>query len=346
MKEPIALLINDIHVSKDNIVEFNKNWDEMLSICQREQIEDVVVGGDMFTSRASQTLATLLAVKNKLTYTAFQGIYTTIAEGNHDKVDPEVADGYNHIWCGMKNVEVIDYFKPMYWEGCNFVLLVLSYFPESGSFLDVLDKAVGFTVKAYPNVVKSKADIILYIHEGVHGALGDFEIPNELPQEPLLGFKAVLCGHYHNRCKVKGTNIEYIGSSRQHNFGEDEEKGYTILFSDGSYEFVKNEANTRYRTIEIEADAADSLQIAQDSRYKNKIKVKCSDQQAKLFDKQKFLDLGFDKVEMVAASVVDKVAAASGIQEKYDIIGIRKEYQGYCDENSIDSKLGMKYLEG
>lgn len=346
MKEPIALLINDIHVSKDNIVEFNKNWDEMLSICQREQIEDVVVGGDMFTSRASQTLATLLAVKNKLTYTAFQCIYTTIAEGNHDKVDPEVTDGYNHIWCGMKNVEVIDYFKPMYWEGCNFVLLVLSYFPESGPFLDVLDKAVGFTVKAYPNVVKSKADIILYIHEGVHGALGDFEIPNELPQEPLLGFKAVLCGHYHNRCKVKGTNIEYIGSSRQHNFGEDEEKGYTILFSDGSYEFVKNEANTRYRTIEIEADAADSLQIAQDPRYKNKIKVKCSDQQAKLFDKQKFLDLGFDKVEMVAASVVDRTVAASGIQEKYDIIGIRKEYQDYCDENSIDSKLGMKYLEG
>lgn len=346
MREPIALLINDIHVSKDNIVEFNKNWDEMLSVCQREQIEDVVVGGDMFTSRASQTLATLLAVKNKLTYTASQGIYTTIAEGNHDKVDLEAIEGYNHLWCGMKGVEIIDSFKPMLWEGCDFVLLVLSYFPEKGSFLDVLDKAVNDTIDAYPNVVKSKADIILYIHEGVHGALGDFDIPNELPQEPLLDFKAVLCGHYHNWCKIKGTNIEYIGSSRQHNFGENEEKGYTILFSDGSYKFVKNEANTRYRTIEVDADAIDSLHIVPDARYKNKIKVKCSEQQAKLFDKQKFLDLGFDKVEMVSATVVDKAVVASGIQDKYDIIGIRKEYQSYCDENSIDSKLGMKYLEG
>lgn len=48
---------------------------------------------------------------------------------------------------------------------------------------------------------------------------------------------------------------------------------------------------------------------------------------------------------MVSASAVDKEAAASGIQEKYDIIGIRKEYQSYCDDNSIDSRLGLKYLE-
>lgn len=344
--EPLALLFSDPHVSKDNIAEFSKNWDEMVSICKRERIFDIIVNGDMFTSRASQTLMTLLTVKNKLVYTALQDIFTTISEGNHDKVDPNAIEGYNHIWCGLKNVEVVDYYKTLYWEGCNFVVLVLSYFPENGSFLEILDKAVDDTKKAYPNVVKSEANIILCIHEGVHGALGDFDIPNELPQEPLLGFKAVLCGHYHNRCKIKNTNIEYIGSSRQHNFGEDEEKGYTILYSDGSYKFIKNEVNTRYRTIEIGADEADSLKIAQDPRYKNKVKVKCTDQQAKLFDKQKFLDLGFDKVEMVAASVVDRAVAASGIQEKYDIIGIKKEYQGYCDENSIDSKLGMKYLEG
>lgn len=45
--------------------------------------------------------------------------------------------------------------------------------------------------------------------------------------------------------KIKGTVIEYIGSSRQHNFGEDEDKGYTLLYSDGSYEFIKNHVNIR-----------------------------------------------------------------------------------------------------
>lgn len=344
MREAIALLINDIHISKDNIAEFNRNWDEMLSVCNRENIADIIVGGDMFTTRASQTLPVLCAVKQALLMAVNNGCFVTIAEGNHDKPNPEIFEGYNHLWVGLKGIDVADSHKILFWEGCNFVLLAMSYFPENGTFLEKLNLAVDDTLKLYPKFTQK--DIILYIHEGVHGALGDFEIPNELPQEPLLDFKAVLCGHYHNRCRIKHTNIEYIGSSRQHNFGEDEEKGYTILYSDGTYEFVKNEVNTRYRTIEIDADYADSLQITPDSRYKNKIKVKCSEKQAKLFDKQKFLDLGFDKVEMVAASIVDKAVVAAGIQEKYDLIGIKKEYQEYCEENSIDSRLGIKYLEG
>ena len=199
-------------------------------------------------------------------------------------------------------------------------------------------------MQQYPNI--SKSDIVLYIHQGVHGALGEFEISSELPQEPLLGFKAVLCGHYHNRVKIKNTNIEYIGSSRQGNFGEDEEKGYTILYSDGSYGFVKNEVNTRYKTIELNADKTDNFQLDKDERYKYKVKVRCNEKQAKLFDKQKLLDLGFHKVEVVTENIVSKESAASGIQEKYDKQGIKKEYQNYCNENSIDSRLGIKYLEG
>ena len=34
-KIPSALLLNDIHVSKDNIPEFQKNWDEALYICDQ-----------------------------------------------------------------------------------------------------------------------------------------------------------------------------------------------------------------------------------------------------------------------------------------------------------------------
>lgn len=344
MKEAIALLINDIHATKDNISDFEKNWDEALSVCKREGISDIVVGGDMFTSRASQTLATLLAVKRALDKAVTKGLYVTIAEGNHDKVNQEEFEGYNHLWVGQKNIDVIDTHRTLYWEGCNFALLVMSYFPEDGSFLERLWAAVKDTLQQYPNLLKS--DIILYIHQGVHGALGDFEIEGELPQEPLSGFKTVLCGHYHNRVKIKNTNIEYIGSSRQGNFGEDENKGYTLLYSDGSYDFVKNEVNTRYRTIELDASNVDGFRLEKDERYKYRVKVSCNEHQAKLFDKQKLLDLGFNKVEVIAENIAPKEVAASGIQEKYDKQGIKKEYQNYCNENSIDSKLGIKYLEG
>lgn len=344
MKEAIALFINDIHVNKDNIAEFNQNWKEMLSVCKRENIADIIIGGDVFTSRASQTLATLLAVKAALTEAVRQGIYITIGEGNHDKTDQEAIEGYNHLWVGLKGIDVVDTHKTLYWEGCDFCLLLMSYFPENGSFLEKLDIAVADTLSQYPQFKKN--DIILYIHEGVHGALGDFEIDGELPQEPLLGFKAVVCGHYHNRVKIKKTNIEYIGSSRQANFGEDEEKGYTILYADGSYGFVKNEVNMRYQTIELDAKNVDKYTLDIDDRYRYKVKVRCNERQAKLFDKQKLMDLGFHKVEVVVETDLPKESAAADIQEKYDKQGIKKEYQNYCNENSIDSKLGMKYLEG
>ncbi|WP_304649520.1 metallophosphoesterase [uncultured Duncaniella sp.] len=344
MKEAIALLINDIHVNKDNIAEFNKNWDEMLSVCQREGVEEVVIAGDMFTTRAAQTLSTLLAVKAALTKAVSQGVYVTIGEGNHDKTDQEAIEGYNHLWSGLQGIEVVDVYKALVWDGCDFCLLLMSYFPENGSFLDKLEAAVNNTLEQYPQFTKN--DIILYIHEGVHGALGDFEIDGELPQAPLLDFKAVLCGHYHNRVKIKNTNIEYIGSSRQGNFGEDEEKGYTLLYADGSYGFVKNEVNTRYQTIELDAKSVEKFTLDKDDRYKYKVKVKCDDKQAKMLDKQKLIDLGFHKVEVVAASNLPNESAAADIHEKYDKQGIKKEYQNYCNENAIDSKLGIKYLEG
>ena len=349
MKEALALLINDIHVSKDNIAEFNDNWNEALKICQCESISEIVVGGDMFTERSSQTLAVLLAVKHALDRAVQKGICVTIAEGNHDIVDKEAFEGYNHLWIGQKDIDVIDTYRILSWEGCDFVLAVISYFPENGSFLDWLDKMFTDAVTKYGDIVRSERDVILYIHEGVHGALGNLESDNELPQEPLLDYRAVLCGHYHNRIHLKGTNIQYIGSSRQHNFGEDEEKGYTILYSDGSTQFVKNEVNQRYKTIDVDFDDIAELDdyFADDSmgNYKIRVKVHCTDKQAKVFDKQQLLSLGFNKVEVVLADKVAKETIAMGIEEKFDKQGIKKEYQNFCNEQDIDSELGIKYLE-
>lgn len=350
MKEALALLINDIHISKDNIADFNANWNEALTVCQREGISEIIIGGDMFTERASQTLAVLLAVKHALDSAVQKGISITIAEGNHDLVDKEAFEGYNHLWVGQKNIDVVDTYRILCWEGCSFALAVMSYFPENGSFLDWLDRMLTEALTAHGDVVRSEKDIVLYIHEGVHGALGSFEADDELPQEPLLNFKAVLCGHYHNRIHLKGTNIQYIGSSRQNNFGEDEEKGYTILYSDGSTGFIKNEVNMRYKTLEVDYEDVDELNryFAEDAmeNYRVRAKIHCTDNQSKVFDKQQLLDLGFNKVEIVLTTQIAKEVVAMGIEEKFDKQGIKKEYRNFCNEQEIDSELGIKYLEG
>ena len=190
----------------------------------------------------------------------------------------------------------------------------------------------------------------LYIHEGINGALAQ---PNdkELPAKIFEVFDKVFVGHYHNRTIIDKTRIEYIGSSRQHNFGEDEEKGYTVIYTDGSHEFIKNQANTRYRVIDVAAERAglhlmDELrEIDADGRYKVKVRVHAPQAAMKSVDKAALLDAGATKVELIADDEEMLEVAASSLFEKFDSHRIRETYEEFCREKQIDDvAIGLEYL--
>lgn len=346
-KKPLALLVNDLHISKDNIEEFMLNWEEALSICLKRKIGHIVVGGDLFTSRSSQTLPVLTAIYESLRLAHERyDVYVTLIPGNHDRSNQEETNSYCHLYRQCPGVRVADEYEILLWPEYNLLLLAVSYFPENGSFTERFKRITADVLRKYSDTIRSKEDVILYLHEGIHGALGDFDIPGELPQELFKGYGAVLVGHFHNRTKIKGTNIEYIGASRQTSFGEDEEKGYTILYSDGSYEFVKNEVNKRYVTLEIDADQIGNYRPDDDERYLRKIKVRATEQQAKTIKRQDLLDMGFNKAEIIVESPNETQIKAEDLTQKYDKSGITQAYKGFCEENNIDNTLGLKYLEG
>lgn len=337
-----ALLLNDIHVSKDNIAEFHKNWNEALELCRSNKIHDIIVGGDMFQSRSAQTLSTLLAVREAILKATKQyNLNIVLANGNHDSVDQEAIEGYCHIFSDYENVEVVDDLLIIdYSEDMN--LIVMSYFPENGSFTERLYKAESGRDFSKKN--------ILYIHEGIRGGLTT-PSDDELPASLFDGFSKTLVGHYHNRKKIANTNIEYIGSSRQHNFGEDEEKGYTILYADGSTKFIKNEVNQRYKVIDIDlADMDDKFmemltQIKSDSRYKVKVRVRCDASQSSTVNKQQLAEYGANKIELVTEQTEVLATDHKSITQKFDKSGIKEEYANFCTQRSIDNQLGLHYLE-
>ena len=221
--KPCILLLNDIHVSKDNIPAFQANWQEAVELCRKWGISEIAVGGDLFFSRAAQTLDVLLAVHDALLETSRAGIHVTLAEGNHDLVNQESVRGYCHVFDCHPDVTVVDDFLTLSRPGWEFALHLMSYFPEDGSFIERLEQ---LEEKALSEEKKH----FLYIHEGINGALAQ-PSEKELPARIFLPFDKVFVGHYHNRTVIPQTRIEYIGASRQHNFGEDEEKGYTVLNS-------------------------------------------------------------------------------------------------------------------
>ena len=341
---PCLLLLNDIHISKDNIPAFKANWQEAIDICRKMDVKEIAIGGDLFFSRAAQTLDVLLAVHDALLTAAEHGIHVTIAEGNHDKVNQENERGYCHVFDQHSNVLVCDeYVSLPLGEDCRFVLHMMGYFPEDGSFCTRLDRLK-------EEALDPKRLNFLYIHEGINGALAQ---PNdkELPAKIFEDFDKVFVGHYHNRTIIDKTRIEYIGSSRQHNFGEDEEKGYTVIYTDGTHKFIKNQANTRYRVIDVAAERAglhlmDELrEIDADGRYKVKVRVHAPQAAMKSVDKAALLDAGATKVELIADDEEMLEVAASSLFEKFDSHRIRETYEEFCREKQIDDvAIGLEYL--
>lgn len=341
---PCLLLLNDLHISKDDIPAFVDNWQEALGICRDRGIHHMVVGGDLFLSRTAQTLEVLLAVRTALLDAAAADIYVTLAEGNHDKVDQEALTGYCHIFDQHPNVTVVAQDIILEDPTWDFILHVMSYFPECGSFLKRLEK-----LETREHEASRKR--YLYIHEGIRGALAQ-PTETELPAAAFKDFDRVFVGHYHNRTVIKGTPIEYIGAARQHNFGEDEAKGYTVLYTDGRHEFIENKVNIRYRVLDVQAQQVGNNLMDMLTEHRDlarcRIKVRVHGDAACLaaVDRQRLLQAGAAKVELLTPDTQALAAPEEGVLEKFDSGKLRAAYEAFCAQKRVeDPRLGLSYLQ-
>ena len=99
---------------------------------------------------------------------------------------------------------------------------------------------------------------ILIMHQGLQGSNSGEYIQDKsaLTKEDVAGFR-VISGHYHARQTINlpdGGKWDYIGNPYTLNFGEanDPEKGFQILYNDGSLEFVPTNLR-KHVVIEVEA---------------------------------------------------------------------------------------------
>ncbi|MGL5690376.1 MAG: metallophosphoesterase family protein [Bacteroidales bacterium] len=331
-----------MHVGRENTAEFKKNWCEAVDICIDRGIKTIVIGGDLFLSRASQSLNVLLNTKEFIDTAALRGISVIALNGNHDKVNQEHDKGYCHVFSNP-HYSVIDDTGILDLDGADYVLHMIGYYPENGSFREKLD-----IVKS--RLHPSKKNYI-YIHQGINGALSvSCDNNKELPAAIFDDFDATLVGHYHNRCRIQDTNIFYIGSSRQHNFGEDEDKGYTILHDSGKIEFIKNQINTRYKVMEVPFKKVNDNLLEEicdwaSDDYKIKVKIRCTTKEAGLIDKNKLIKVGATKVEVITDDVVERQTTQSAFS-RFDKNGIVSAYHEFVStKDDINVEIGLKYIQ-
>lgn len=330
------LLLNDLHISANNISEFKLNISEAIGIA-RDKNATIIIGGDLFMSRVSQTLAVMETLH--VIFSENSDINFILEAGNHDKVDQKRIFSYCHIFNSIRNVDVVDLTKVIYEE--KFIIGLVSYFPEEGMFEDIFMN-LNYMVS---NVCDKKK--ILYIHQGINGGIKGKSHGKELSTGLFEGWDNVLVGHYHDRNRVS-ENIMYVGASRQHNFGEDEEKGYTLIDNDGNVTFIKNKVNRRYVTLEIKVrDINDELydKLRELNETSNiRLIIRCKRREKSKFDKSELLKLVSKiKFEITDSDMKEEDSSVRNTltRSKDDLI---KSFMAFADNTDTPTKF-IKILE-
>jgi exonuclease SbcD len=301
-------------------------------------LDRIYVGGDIFTSRKSQFLAVLLSWMDVLDFAEEEQIDVVAIPGNHDKADYTCVESYLDVYEDHSAFTLVRTHAKF--QVGKFTLHLVPFFEEKQTYGQYLKLAKP----------EGKHDILL-THVAVNGVRNNdgSEVEESLSASKFDKFFKVFIGHYHDAQQV-GDNIYYIGSLRQKNYGEDEYKGYTVLYEDGSHEMIPSEFK-KFVTVKIDLDEVDNKELTnlrkqyQDSEDSVRFKFTGSKEKVTSLDKSKFDAVGIDvKCEYKNVDVDVDFAQAEQFGG-FDQSKIKEEWIEFCQNNDdIDQEQGTELL--
>lgn len=328
MSKPIALWLTDTHLSDDTIEVNNLVYAQVLEICERLEILGIIHGGDVFDSRKSQSERVLTAFSNILSEFQRSNINFVVIPGNHDKTNYTSTDSFLNAFEGWdrfflyKEAGYIDH------SAGKLRLHFLPYFDEQLSYETYLTHACTNIRFDYSN--------ILFTHVAVSGVKNNdgTVVTNNLTSEHFKKFHKVFVGHYHNTQQFD--NIVYTGSTHQANFGEDEIKGCTVLYDDGTHEFIQL---TFPRYITLIAQSPTTLLPAINDVDKFRVKFKYKPAQEEVHRLQA------SGLKVMTDFEIEHIDHIQDVKTEFTHSDIVEYFNQWCDEKGIkDKEFGLKLL--
>lgn len=344
MKKPLFLLLTDPHISEKN---YNEVYDVLLqaiTACKEHEINTIVIGGDIFTSRKGQLPEPLMIFRKWLQECKKEKIKVISIAGNHDKVnldeDISFLDGFND----EQNFKLVN--RGFIDLTNTFRLHLLSYYREHGNYPQYLQTQV--------KQVKNKSVNFLVTHISVTGVRNNdgSEVANNITPELFEAFDVVTVGHYHNASQV-GKNIHYIGSTHPQNYGEDNEKGFKVVYEDGEmkhhYPVFKEFHKITLDVKNITPEILEQLETdAKENNIKLRVDVVGGEVELKAFDKDKLKALGVD-VQTKSKEVVEGIIEAEENDfVAYDASMLMEEFQEFSEAQNISEEnknICLNYLK-
>lgn len=243
-KKPLAVLVSDVHYSLNTLSIADTAVRQAIE-CANDKYIPLIISGDLHDTKASLRGECVKAILDTLELCKLQPI---VLVGNHDRINEKSNE---HSLEFLRDIaHVVN--KPQSFasvvddNGENFLAHFIPYMHDT------------VALKAHLKTLKPGTRIIM--HQGLKEAHSGEYIQDKtaLTKEDLAGFR-VISGHYHRRQTIglpyKGT-FDYIGNPYSLNFGEsaDPEKGFQILYNDGSLEFVPTNLR-RHIKLELGPDS-------------------------------------------------------------------------------------------
>jgi len=334
MKKPITAIFNDIHIKNGNEEYVYNAVKFMVSKCNELGIKEVILNGDIFDSRSFQRLSHLKCFEKILELFKVNGILCHTNVGNHDKT---VYSSYESFLDVFKYHPAMELYKEIQDINIQGVDITISPFFPDKMLCEQLEKHNGTD--------------LLVGHWSCDGStyLGKTDENSAINKKLLSKWGHVYLGHYHNYHDVN-ENTTHLPSLIQDNFGEDNIKGFSIIYDDLSYEVVKGVFKEYIKVlIDLNTETLDNIKelikVHKNSLNVIRFEISGKDELLKAFDKSLFSGTGIDykmKFQKHYESSVE--IKMPKVTEYYDEKTIRDEFKVFCKNKNYDYDFGLSLL--
>lgn len=334
--EPLYVASNDWHIKKTNRDQILDLVEQKCELALELDIDDLFVLGDIFDSRVSQTLEVLNTFDRCLELIDSYGLVLHGFPGNHDKTNYSKSESfltqfrhhpafnlieeYTHIDRGDLRIHVMPFFSEEKW------------------------------LELYKPVIREGKTNILLSHIAVEGSVNNdgTRVSTPIKTSMFINMDAVYLGHYHNEHKV-GSNIFHLPCIQQNDFGEDNRKGFSIIYEDGSRTFQKS-IFKEFVKVTIDVDTMDDKEIAKIKKrlvagdIHPRIEFVGAENKVKAINKSKFTELGIDVKTKIKEIEVNTNQVVHDFKKfkKEDIV---KHFEEFCTENQYSYEEGIELLQ-
>jgi exonuclease SbcD len=329
---------NDIHLRGDNVETIKDLIKQMCDLSDTHLCDKLLILGDILETRPAQNQGVLVSLIEILDYIKVRGKKLFTIPGNHDKADYSSDNSFllpyqNHPALFLMSQPT--YLKA---DGCDFDSYFLPFYEEK-TWIDKFENMIKL------NPVKNKS--ILFGHWAVIGSQNNngTTVDNGIKPSLFKKFHKVFLGHYHNSHTI-GSNIFHLPSIIQANFGEDNQKGFTLIYNNGEHEFVKSSFK-EFVTIKVDVENLTAKEIKEFAKQTDSnTRIEITGDKAKLaaIDTTLLRDSG---IKVVKKDIEFEIADIEQVSEVkiHNKETVIIEFQNWCKSEKIDSVNGLKYLK-